>query len=112
MQVSALLQRIVTCPRMNWQTDWKSLVATERSRIWIRSLAKKLTEFFDGMRQGCLCCGACVIINIGSRDGYNRFYCDNRFLSADGDMSVYHFVRLVTGDDSFTKEYIERKNHD
>ena len=64
---------------------------------------------FNGMRLGAIICGASVVINMGSRNGYNRSYGDDRFLSVDDDTSVYHFVRLVTGDDSFTKENIERK---
>ena len=65
------------------------------------------TRLFDGMRRGDISCGASVIINVGSRSGFNRGYCDDRFLSVDDETSIYHFVRLVTGDDSFTKENIE-----
>ncbi|MBR3055860.1 hypothetical protein IKG64_00865 [Candidatus Saccharibacteria bacterium] len=66
-------------------------------------------RLFDGMRRGDISCGANVIINMGSRNNYNRHYSDDRFLSVDDDSSVYHYVRLVTGDNSFTKENIEHK---
>ncbi len=29
--------------------------------------------------------------------------------SRDGDCSIYHFIRIVTGDDGYTKEMIEGK---
>lgn len=65
-------------------------------------------RLFDGMRRGDISCGASVIINMGSRNDYNRYYADDRFLSVDDETSIYHYVRLVTGDDSFTKENIEQ----
>lgn len=66
---------------------------------------------FDGMRRGDISCGASVIINMGSRNNRNRTYGDDRFLSVDDNTSIYHYVRLVTGDDSFTKENIEKKHN-
>ena len=65
-------------------------------------------NLFEGMRRGLLSSGASVVINMGSGNDYNRNKCDDHFLSTDNDTSVYHFVRLVTGDNSFTKENIER----
>ena len=64
-------------------------------------------RLFEGMRLGVISCGASVIINMGSRNDFNRYYGDDRFLSVDDDTSVYHFVRLVTGDGSFTKANID-----
>ncbi len=68
-------------------------------------------SLFDGMRLGVISCGANIIINMGSRNGLNRSYGDDRFLSVDDDTSVYHFVRLVTGDNSFTKANIEKRQN-
>lgn len=64
---------------------------------------------FDGMRIGDIGSGASVIINMGSRNDGSRYYADECFLSFEYESSIYHFVRLVTGDNSFTKENIERK---
>ena len=63
----------------------------------------------DGMQRGDLGSGACIIVNIIDGGSSMRSYCDGLFLSVDGDMSVYQFVRLVTGDNSFTKANIEHK---
>lgn len=64
---------------------------------------------YNGMRHGDISCGASVIINMGTRKDFNRSFIDERLLSDDDDTSIYHFIRLVTGDDSFTKENIERR---
>ena len=40
-------------------------------------------------------------------DKHGRSYADDRFLSLDDDISIYHYVRKVTGDENYTKENIE-----
>lgn len=64
---------------------------------------------FEGVRLGLPSCGASVVINMGSRNDFNRFIGDEKFLSVDDETSVYYFIRLVTGDSSFTKENIDRR---
>ena len=66
-------------------------------------------SLFQGMALGAISSGASVIINMASRNAYNRAYGDDRFLSVDDDTSVYAFIRTVTGDDSYTMEAIEAK---
>lgn len=65
---------------------------------------------FEGMRRCSISAGAAVIINMGSNNAFSRTFGDNRFLSVDDDTSIYHFIRVVTGDDSYTKENVEKKN--
>ena len=62
-------------------------------------------ELFEGMRLGSLSTAASVIINM-SKNAESRYFGDIKFLSVDDDTSIYHFVRIVTGDDSFTKANI------
>lgn len=66
-------------------------------------------SLFAGMGLGAISCGASVIINMSSRNHFNRAYGDDRFLSVDDNTSIYAFIRVVTGDDSYTKEAIEAK---
>lgn len=62
---------------------------------------------FEGMKKGEVACGAAVIAN--ARDSeYGRAFCDDRFLSLDDETSIYHFVRIVTGDPSYTKDNLDR----
>ena len=66
-------------------------------------------EIFEGLKQGKIGCGASVIVN--SRDSeYGRSYCDDRFLSFDNDTSIYNFIRVTTGDESYTKEMVDSLN--
>lgn len=61
---------------------------------------------FPGMKDGHLGCGASVIANcMRSEDG--RLYAKDRFLSVDDEYSVYAFIRKVTGDNFYTKEYVD-----
>ena len=58
------------------------------------------------MKKGEITCGASVITN--ARDSeYGRAYCDDRFLSLDDETSIYHFVRIVTGDPNYTKDNLD-----
>ena len=61
---------------------------------------------FEGMKKGEVACGASVIAN--ARDSESgRAYCDDRFLSLDDETSIYHFVRIVTGDPNYTKDNLD-----
>jgi len=61
---------------------------------------------FDGMKKGELSSGATVIANVRDSE-FGRSYSEDRFLSVDDDTSIYHFVRIVTEDPSYTKENID-----
>lgn len=64
---------------------------------------------FDGLCLGDLGSGANIIVSIVDGSDRMRGFCDDRFLAVDGDATVYQFVRLVTGDNAFTKANIELK---
>ena len=61
---------------------------------------------FDGMGEGDLGCGASVVANV-RENAFGKSYCDDRFLSVDDGTSIYHFVRKVTGDETYTKAMID-----
>lgn len=67
-------------------------------------------ELSEGMKQGNLCCGASVIANIRDSE-FGRAYCDDRLLSVDDDNSIYHFIRVTTGDKTYTKEMVDAINN-
>ena len=61
---------------------------------------------FEGMKKGEIACGASVIANVRDTE-YGRAYCDDRFLSVDDETSIYHFIRIVTGDPNYTKDNLD-----
>lgn len=63
-------------------------------------------KLFPGMKNGHLWCGASVIANM-MRSEFSRSYYDDRFLSGDYPESVYAFIRKVTDDETYTKEYVD-----
>ena len=63
---------------------------------------------FAGIANGDICCGANVIANVISSD-FGRAYAEDAFLQNDGDTSLYNYVRVTTGDKSYTKELIDLK---
>lgn len=65
------------------------------------------SRLFEGMRKCDLASGASVIANVRDTE-YGRAYCDDRFLSLDDETSIYHFIRIVTGDENYTKENLEK----
>lgn len=86
--------------KLGWSYSWRDLNEQfsfkERGRI------------YEGMKQGNLCAGASIIINvIEGRD--NREYYTRHFLNVDDETSVYHFIRKVTGDKSYTKDRIDNE---
>ena len=64
---------------------------------------------FEGIKQGDLSCGASVIANVRDSE-YGRSFCHDRLLSLDDDTSIYHFIRITTGDESYTKEMVDTLN--
>lgn len=68
------------------------------------------TEIFEGLKQGDIKSGATVIVNV--RDsGMGRAYCIDRFLSVDDEASIYQFIRVTTGDETYTKEMVDALNN-
>ena len=65
---------------------------------------------FEGIKQGNLGAGATVVCNARDTE-FGRSFCDDRFLSVDDDMSLYHFVRITTNDDTYTKENVDALNN-
>ncbi|MBQ6323225.1 MAG: hypothetical protein IJI22_00135 [Bacilli bacterium] len=63
-------------------------------------------NLIDGMKTGALSCGATVIANMRDSD-LGRDYGTIRFLNNDNDTSIYHFIRILTGDETYTKENID-----
>ena len=61
---------------------------------------------FPGMTKGNIACGASVFCNVRDSE-FGRAFVDDRFLRIDDGTSIYHFIRLVTGDDTYTKVNIE-----
>ncbi len=62
-------------------------------------------NLFDGMSQGDLICGAIVIANV-RKDFLSRAYVSDRFLSVDDNTSIYNYIRIVTGDKTYTKDKV------
>lgn len=62
-------------------------------------------NLFDGMSQGDLICGATVIAN-ARKDFLSRAYVSDRFLSVDDNTSIYNYIRIVTGDKTYTKDKV------
>lgn len=60
----------------------------------------------DGMSQGSLACGANIIVNMRNTE-YGRGKGDEKFLSVDSEDSIYNFIRIVTGDETYTKKYVD-----
>ena len=63
-------------------------------------------ELFQFMKEGYLWSGAYVIVQFMSW-GYESSFVKDRFFSTDDDTSVYVFIRKVTGDNTYTKEYVD-----
>ena len=64
-------------------------------------------NIFEGMKKGDIGCGASVVAN--ARDKvFNRAYCEENFLAEDNDTSVYHFIRAITGDETYTIDNIAK----
>jgi len=66
-------------------------------------------ELYDGVRIGAISCGASIILNMSSRSDFDCVYGKDRLLSVDDGASIYHFIRIVTGDDSYTKKLVDER---
>lgn len=66
-------------------------------------------NLFAGMSQGDLICGAIVIAN-ARKDFISRAYVSDRFLSVDDDTSIHNYIRIVTGDKTYTKDKVTSMN--
>lgn len=71
---------------------------------------RSTTLLFDGMVNGDISCGATVIANMRDSE-YGRDFAIDRFLSVDRDESIYHYIRVTTGDQSYTLENIKSRNN-
>lgn len=58
------------------------------------------------MKQGNVVAWAFVIHNVMT-SRYWRYFCNDRFLSKNDEISVYAFIRKVFGDETYTKEYVD-----
>lgn len=67
------------------------------------------TSLFTGMSRGDLAYGASVIAN-ARKDFLSRAYVSERFLSVDNNTSIYNYIRIVTGDMTYTKDKIDSMN--
>lgn len=67
------------------------------------------TSLFAGMSRGDLACGASVIAN-ARKDFFSRAYVSDRFLSVDDNTSIYNYIRIVTGDKTYTKDKVASMN--
>ena len=63
-------------------------------------------DIYEGMEQCDISCAASIIANMRDSE-FGRNYCDDGFLSEDNESSIYHFIRVVTGDESYTKENVD-----
>lgn len=70
---------------------------------------EKEEKLFEGIRKGTLSAGASIIANVqDSVDAKFAWgYCKEYMLSVDDDHSIYSFIRLVTGDKTYTKKNLE-----
>lgn len=63
-------------------------------------------KIYEGVHHGNIITAAYIICNV--RDSqFGRSYIDEKFLSIDDDYSIYHMVRLLTDDPSYTEENIK-----
>lgn len=63
-------------------------------------------NLYDGMKKGAISSGASVIINMRDSE-QGRSYFNEEFLNLDNESSVYHFIRVATGDQTYTKDNLD-----
>lgn len=66
-------------------------------------------KFFDGIKQDDISCGASIIVSVRDSE-FSRTFCNEHLLGVDNDTSIYHFIRLLTGDRMYTKEFVDMLN--
>lgn len=67
------------------------------------------TNLFTGMSRGDLAYGASVIAN-ARKNFLSRAYVNEKFLSVDNNTSIYNYIRIVTGDKTYTKDKVTSMN--
>lgn len=67
------------------------------------------TNLFTGMSRGDLAYGASVIAN-ARKNFLSRAYVSEKFLSVDNNTSIYNYIRIVTGDKTYTKDKVTSMN--
>ena len=66
-------------------------------------------KLYEGIKNGNIPTGAEIIVNV--RDSENdRSFCNEKFLSCDDEYSIYNFIRVTTGDKTYTKENVDYLN--
>lgn len=63
----------------------------------------------EGLLKGSLKSGAIIIANARDNE-FGRSIMEDYFFERDTDESIYHFIRTVTHDDTYTKEAIDKLN--
>ena len=63
----------------------------------------------EGLLRGNLRSGAIIIANVRDNE-FGRSIMEENFFDNDNDLSIYHFIRTVTQDDTYTKETIDKIN--
>lgn len=87
-----------------WQSNEKSFKSI--FKILIEKLGgPREGSWFVGMRKWKISCGARIIVNIMM--GWYWLRAKEYFFEEDNTTSVYHFIRKVTGDKKYTKEYVD-----
>lgn len=61
------------------------------------------------MSRGDLAYGASVIAN-ARKNFLSRAYVSEKFLSVDNNTSIYNYIRIVTGDKTYTKDKVTSRN--
>ena len=61
---------------------------------------------YDGLKKGDIACGASVIAHMRDSE-FIREDLTEKLLSYDDEMSIYHFIRIATGDPNYTKAKLD-----
>lgn len=87
--------------KMGWNFSWRDFY---RQFPFLKVFKMRL---FNGIRKGRLWAGANILINLSTKESDDPWcYVLERFLDVDDDYSIYHYVRLVTGDNTYTREKV------
>ncbi len=78
----------------------------EDVRREIAKTEKEPLTIDKGLHTGDLIAGASVICNVRDSE-FGRAYAEDYFLENDNEISIYHFIRVVTKDENYTKENID-----
>ena len=67
-------------------------------------------DMYEGIKAGDLYWGAYLIISARD-DEYKRELIREKFLEDDKQASIYNLIRLLTGDENYTKDNILKRNN-